>query len=135
MNSGWPAGATASSRAEAGEARPASRRAWSRRPPTAPATAISALIEDTALQAAVASMNASAASDAGVPAPAGSFISEGAQPAANSTSAAAAVPAPRRTYFFPTFCLAPRIFLSISVRLMESPSPPSARVHAAMASS
>src|SRR5206468_8399334 len=89
----------AASRAEAGEARPARRRACSRRPATAPATAISALIDDTALQATVASMNASVASGAGVPAPAGSFISAGAQPAASSASAATAVPAPRRTLF------------------------------------
>ena len=94
MKSGWPTGATASSRTDAGVASPASRRPRTRRPPRDPATPTSALIVDTALQAAVASVSASAASEAGVPGPPGSFIKEGAHAAARMESAAAMILVP-----------------------------------------
>src|SRR5712691_4659856 len=81
MNIGAPNGAAASSRADAGDASPAESRARNRCPPTDPAAAISAVMVETARQVLVASDTASRASLAGLPGPAGSFISGAAQDA------------------------------------------------------
>ena len=114
---------------------------------------MSAEMLETARQAAVASVNASAASAAGVPGPEGNFIS-GAPHDAEPIAATRNTPRNHErtkqdlykvvfvmscfrgnSYFFGSFCFAARIFLSISDLLIESPSPFSARVKAATASS
>ena len=147
MKAGWPNGAGASRRADAGGARPASRRARSRCPPTDPLTAISVVMVETARQAAVACVTAAAASAAGAPGPAGSFMSGAAHDETTTAARTRTVCSHRARrpstrlgttpsdHFFPVFCFAARNFLSISARSIESPSPPSARVHAAIASS
>src|SRR5262245_65853402 len=104
MKSGAPNGAAASRRADAGAARPAVNRARNRRPPIDPLPAISAVMVETALHARVASASADAASGAGAPGPAGSFISGAPHPAhtialtsvARSTRGPQPTPRPRR---------------------------------------
>src|SRR5262245_58516784 len=97
MKIGWPAGATASMRADAGGATPTRRLPRRRRPPTDPLTPTSALSVETARHAAVASVSASAASGADVPGPDGSLTSGPAHDAVDSAASRRNSPPPRLT--------------------------------------
>src|SRR2546427_11608372 len=83
-------------RAEAGGATPTRRVPRNRRPPTDPLTPTSALSVDAVRHAAMASVSASAASDAGVPGPEGSFTSGPAHDTLEMTTAAARKNSPPR---------------------------------------
>jgi hypothetical protein len=103
-------------------------------------TPISAVIVVTGRQPLVASRYDVEKSGAGTPGSLGSFISAGAQaePAQQHAATTHVRIRPSRfrgkRYFF-SFWRAERIFLSMSARSIESPSPESARLNAAIASS